>query len=112
MSAIVNLGGVLGLGVTAEGVEDASQLARLRELGCQQAQGYFFAKPMSGSDLEGFLAAGVRMALADPSPRGPRTAPLGPGVRSLRRQRSDGGGRLELPRPRSPCFGASTSARL
>jgi diguanylate cyclase (GGDEF)-like protein/PAS domain S-box-containing protein len=55
VSAIVNLGGVLGLGVTAEGVEDASQLARLRELGCQQAQGYLFAKPMRDADLRRFL---------------------------------------------------------
>jgi diguanylate cyclase (GGDEF)-like protein/PAS domain S-box-containing protein len=57
VSAIVNLGGVLGLGVTAEGVEDASQLARLRDLGCQQAQGYFFAKPMRAADLTDLLSA-------------------------------------------------------
>ena len=58
VSAIVNLGGVLGLGVTAEGVEDASQLARLRDLGCQQAQGYFFAKPMRADDVTDLLTNG------------------------------------------------------
>src|SRR5688500_5337187 len=44
--AIVNLGAVLGLGVTAEGIEETVQLDRLREMGCAQGQGYFFAKPM------------------------------------------------------------------
>jgi diguanylate cyclase (GGDEF)-like protein/PAS domain S-box-containing protein len=65
VSAIVNLGGVLGLGVTAEGVEDASQLARLRDLGCQQAQGFFFAKPMAATDLADLLAANPSLAPAE-----------------------------------------------
>jgi EAL domain-containing protein (putative c-di-GMP-specific phosphodiesterase class I) len=65
VSAIVNLGGVLGLGVTAEGVEEIGQLDRLRDLGCQQAQGYLFARPMSGGDLARFLNRSV--ALDTPS---------------------------------------------
>jgi diguanylate cyclase (GGDEF)-like protein/PAS domain S-box-containing protein len=66
VSAIVNLGGVLGLGVTAEGVEDAGQLARLRDLGCQSAQGYFFAKPMSASDLGTLLTDDGIGAVVEP----------------------------------------------
>lgn len=42
---IVNLAHNLGLGVTAEGVETAAQLAIVREMGCDQIQGYLIAKP-------------------------------------------------------------------
>ncbi|MDY7094761.1 MAG: EAL domain-containing protein [Acidobacteriota bacterium] len=43
---IVTLAHNLGLEVVAEGVETAEQLARLRELGCEWGQGYFFARPL------------------------------------------------------------------
>ena len=43
--AIANLGHNLGLQVTVEGVETPEQLAVLRELGCDQMQGYLFARP-------------------------------------------------------------------
>jgi EAL domain-containing protein (putative c-di-GMP-specific phosphodiesterase class I) len=36
----------LNLTVTAEGVENAGQVAFLKELKCQEAQGYFFSKPV------------------------------------------------------------------
>ncbi len=42
---VITLAAALGLEVTAEGVETAEQLAHLRELGCSEAQGYFFARP-------------------------------------------------------------------
>ncbi|MEX0624639.1 EAL domain-containing protein [Saccharospirillum sp.] len=45
--AIVNLGQSLGLNVTAEGVEDAWALDFLYEIGCDEAQGYYIAKPMN-----------------------------------------------------------------
>jgi diguanylate cyclase (GGDEF)-like protein/PAS domain S-box-containing protein len=47
----------LGLSVTAEGVETADQLARLRQLGCQQGQGFLFSRPVPGADLPALLAA-------------------------------------------------------
>ena len=43
--AITHLGHNLGLQVTVEGVETQEQLAVLRELGCDQMQGYLFARP-------------------------------------------------------------------
>jgi diguanylate cyclase (GGDEF)-like protein len=42
----VGLGHNLGLSIVAEGVEDESSLAFLREVGCDIAQGFFIAKPM------------------------------------------------------------------
>ncbi len=63
VSAIVNLGAVLGLGVTAEGIEDSHQLARLRKMGCQQGQGYYFARPMTAGQLHLLLAAPASRSL-------------------------------------------------
>jgi diguanylate cyclase len=42
----VELGHALGLRVVAEGVETDAQLAQLRRLGCDGAQGYLFSRPM------------------------------------------------------------------
>jgi len=44
--AIISLGQTLGLEVVAEGVEQAAQADRLRSMGCDFAQGYFFAQPL------------------------------------------------------------------
>jgi EAL domain-containing protein (putative c-di-GMP-specific phosphodiesterase class I) len=55
VSATISLGHALGLQVIAEGVETEEQLARLRELGCDSAQGYYFAKPLSTEDAEKLL---------------------------------------------------------
>ena len=44
--AVVGLGRAFGLQVCAEGVETPAQLARVRELGCDFAQGYLFSRPV------------------------------------------------------------------
>ncbi len=44
--SIVDLARNLGMGVIAEGVENATQRARLLEFGCQLAQGFHFAEPL------------------------------------------------------------------
>lgn len=41
--------------VVAEGVEQAEQARRLRELGCDRAQGYLYAPPLSPEEIEGLL---------------------------------------------------------
>jgi len=46
VASAVQLAYALGLRVVAEGVEDASTLARLEALGCDEAQGYLVAVPM------------------------------------------------------------------
>lgn len=54
--AIVGLGRNLGLGLIAEGVETEAQLAVIRTLGCQLAQGYLFSKPKPAAEIEEYLA--------------------------------------------------------
>ncbi len=55
--AIMSLAGELGLKVIAEGVENAAELERLRELNCQLAQGHVFDAALSGNELQRKLAA-------------------------------------------------------
>ena len=51
VAAVVDLAANLGLRSIAEGVETQDQLDRLRELGCDQAQGYLFARPLPPNDV-------------------------------------------------------------
>jgi len=55
--AIVGLGRNLGLGLIAEGVETEAQLAVIRTLGCQLAQGFLFSKPKPAAEIEEYLAS-------------------------------------------------------
>ncbi len=48
VKSIVHLGHSLGLRVVAEGVEDAETMCFLREIGCDQAQGFYIARAMAG----------------------------------------------------------------
>ena len=52
VAAIVQMARTLGLTVVAEGVERPEQLERLRELGCDRAQGRLIAEPMPAEDVE------------------------------------------------------------
>jgi EAL domain-containing protein (putative c-di-GMP-specific phosphodiesterase class I) len=57
---IVELAHNLGRRVIAEGVETAEQLARLRTFGCEQAQGYYFARPLPPGEAESLLRSDPR----------------------------------------------------
>lgn len=57
-AAIVALGKKLRLTVIAEGVEDETQLSILRNLSCEQAQGYYFSMPVSAKDIASLLGKG------------------------------------------------------
>lgn len=51
VDAVVKLGLALGLKVVAEGVETEGQYQILRQLGCDELQGFLFAKPMAARML-------------------------------------------------------------
>ena len=53
--ATIRLGKELHLTTVAEGVETEAQARALTELGCEQAQGYFFARPMDGETAQAWL---------------------------------------------------------
>ena len=55
--AIIQLAHTLGLKVIAEGAEVIGEIECLQEFGCDQAQGYFYARPLPPDDLEKLLAA-------------------------------------------------------
>lgn len=57
-ATIITLGHNLKLKVIAEGVETAEQLALLREMKCDQIQGYYFSKPIPAEALEILLREG------------------------------------------------------
>jgi diguanylate cyclase (GGDEF)-like protein len=53
--AVLQIARTFNLAPVAEGVEDATQASRLRELECAQAQGYHFARPMPATDVTALL---------------------------------------------------------
>jgi diguanylate cyclase (GGDEF)-like protein/PAS domain S-box-containing protein len=53
--AVVELGRALGLQAVAEGIEHRDQALAIERLGCNLAQGYLFAKPMSAHEMESAL---------------------------------------------------------
>jgi EAL domain-containing protein (putative c-di-GMP-specific phosphodiesterase class I) len=78
--ATIDLGHNLGMTVVAEGVEDAATETVLRDLGCDVAQGYHFARPLPPDALAEWVAAARRVATRGEGP--PADRPLGDGVRS------------------------------
>ena len=55
--AVIDLARALGLDVVAEGIETAEQAEELARLGCEVAQGYYFAKPLDPGSVSKLLTA-------------------------------------------------------
>jgi len=61
VSGVIALGHALGMTVVAEGVENERQLSLLRHLGCDLAQGYLFARPLTAADATTLLGEHRRL---------------------------------------------------
>jgi EAL domain-containing protein (putative c-di-GMP-specific phosphodiesterase class I) len=57
-TTIISMARTMQMGVIAEGVESAEQLAHLRANGCQRAQGYLFSRPLPAEQFEKLLNEG------------------------------------------------------
>ena len=57
VAAVIGLAHAFGLQALAEGVETLAQVDRLRALGCDAAQGHYFAAAQPAADLTGLLLA-------------------------------------------------------
>ena len=51
VTAIIQMGRGLGMSILAEGVENEEQLSCLKELGCEQYQGYHFSRPITATEF-------------------------------------------------------------
>ncbi len=60
VAGIIAMADALGLAVTAEGVETQDQLASLKRLHCQRAQGFYAARPMTEAAMTRFVAESHR----------------------------------------------------
>lgn len=58
VEAIIALSKALHLDVTGEGVETLQQAACLKNMGCDIAQGYYFARPLTAAALNAYIKAG------------------------------------------------------
>ncbi|MDX1837569.1 putative bifunctional diguanylate cyclase/phosphodiesterase [Legionella taurinensis] len=64
VEAIIAMGHGLKLKVIAEGVENKEQLQLLKDLGCDQGQGYYFAEPLTADDFADLLRQNTLRAIA------------------------------------------------
>ncbi len=69
VAAVVDLARALGLSVTAEGIETREQHDVLREIGCDNGQGYLRSPPLPANELDALLAQEARTSPV-PAPRG------------------------------------------
>jgi diguanylate cyclase (GGDEF)-like protein/PAS domain S-box-containing protein len=63
VTAVISMGRSLKLRVVAEGVETLEELAFLRAHRCDEAQGYYFARPVASQQFAGLLETGISEAV-------------------------------------------------
>jgi diguanylate cyclase (GGDEF)-like protein/PAS domain S-box-containing protein len=57
VEAVVSLARALGMNTVAEGIETSGQASRLRDLGCELGQGYYFFEPLPATEASALLDA-------------------------------------------------------
>lgn len=65
VSSIISLGHALDMKIVAEGVENLRCARRLRDLGCESAQGYGIGKPMAANEFASWRQAWVGKAFIE-----------------------------------------------
>jgi EAL domain-containing protein (putative c-di-GMP-specific phosphodiesterase class I) len=65
VAMIVSLAHTLGLKVIAEGVEEDAQVRMLRELGCDQIQGFYVSQPVPPEKVEHLLGPQAEVRLRE-----------------------------------------------
>ena len=66
VQSIIELGHNLGLSTVAEGVEDSRIWGLLRDLGCDDAQGYYISKPHTAEEITAWLDSTKRYRRIEP----------------------------------------------
>ena len=83
VEAIIHLAGTLELDLVVEGIESKEQNQRLRSMGCQLAQGFFYSRPIAFADIELMLddqvlfegvVTPIKAAQGPPHPRAGKSA--------------------------------------
>ncbi|MCU1592097.1 MAG: two-component system response regulator [Frankiales bacterium] len=87
VGGVVAMAHAFGLRVVAEGAETPEQLAQLRRLGCEFAQGYVLASPMAADAAAGILGAAAGIERLVPAPRESRSTEPRGGLDEARRYR-------------------------
>jgi diguanylate cyclase (GGDEF)-like protein len=64
VQSTIDLSRKLGLSVVAEGIEDAATADLLSDMGCAQAQGYYFGRPMPAAEFETTVLPALETAAA------------------------------------------------
>jgi EAL domain-containing protein (putative c-di-GMP-specific phosphodiesterase class I) len=64
IQSIVTLGHALGMKVLAEGIENEEQRVLLRLAGCDEMQGYLFARPGPASEIDAALARNAKVLVS------------------------------------------------
>jgi predicted signal transduction protein with EAL and GGDEF domain len=62
--AIIQMAHSLNLKTIAEGVESAAIEERLRAMGCEESQGYFYSRPLPAAELDALIASAGSMSRA------------------------------------------------
>ncbi len=68
IKTIVGLGHSLHMRVTIEGVEDARQVDFIRDIACDEVQGFYFGRPMPATDVPVVMLRDVQRRLGAPEP--------------------------------------------